>query len=93
MPLADAKTLNWMREIYQLGHNGFRAGCSGRRSACCAIFEPFFTTKPVCKGTGLGLSLSYSIVQKHNGLKVANEPGRGTTFRVILPRERAEQVA
>jgi len=53
------------------------------------IFEPFFTTKPVGKGTGLGLSLAYGIVQRHHGaLDVQSEPGKGTVFRVTLPRER-----
>jgi two-component system NtrC family sensor kinase len=51
------------------------------------IFEPFFTTKPVGKGTGLGLSLSYGIVQKHGGsITVSSERGRGTLFRVVLPK-------
>ncbi|OHC67156.1 MAG: histidine kinase [Rhodocyclales bacterium RIFCSPLOWO2_02_FULL_63_24] len=51
------------------------------------IFDPFFTTKPVGTGTGLGLSLSYSIVQQHGGrIEVKSESGKGSIFKVILPR-------
>lgn len=50
------------------------------------IFDPFFTTKPIGKGTGLGLSLAYGIIHKHNGsITLDSAPGRGTTFRIVLP--------
>jgi signal transduction histidine kinase/ActR/RegA family two-component response regulator/predicted negative regulator of RcsB-dependent stress response len=57
------------------------------------LFDPFFTTKGKA-GTGMGLAVSFGIIRRHDGsIEVDSEPGRGTTFKISLPKVVATSTA
>lgn len=68
-------------------------GCGMDENTLQRIFDPFFSTKPTGIGTGLGMSVAHGIIKAHQGrITVDSEPGRGTTFRIVLREVRGDQI-
>ncbi|MBN1947005.1 MAG: 4Fe-4S binding protein [Bradymonadales bacterium] len=67
-------------------------GCGIAKENLAKLFTPFFTTKSEGKGTGLGLAVAYGIVKMHHGdIWADSEPGKGTTFTLIIPLSTSDQ--
>jgi len=75
--------------IFQVSDNG----CGMDEQTRAKIFTKFFTTKGL-GGTGLGLLMTKKIIQEHGGtIDMISAVGKGTTFRIHLPRRRLNRIA
>ncbi|WP_223923854.1 PAS domain S-box protein [Geobacter sp. AOG2] len=78
----------WLDEDVAEGHYAYLeiadTGCGMNKETLAKIFDPFFTTK--FTGRGLGMAAVLGILRGHKGaIKVYSEPGKGTTFKILLP--------
>ncbi|HDR05916.1 MAG TPA: response regulator, partial [Candidatus Marinimicrobia bacterium] len=93
-----------LNEAYCAEHPGFLPGnfvvltvsdngCGMDQETQKKLFEPFFTTKEVGKGTGLGLATVYGIIKQNKGfINVYSEPGKGSSFRIYIPKSESEEI-
>jgi PAS domain S-box-containing protein len=94
---ADVNEIEVFAEQFDAGHVvvGVRdTGVGMSADLQRRLFTPFFTTKPIGVGTGLGLSICHRIISSFNGrIEVESAPGRGSTFRIVLPVNDQPRVA
>jgi signal transduction histidine kinase len=85
----------WIRmglDMYSVKVEIQDTGIGIAESHLAKIFDPGFTTKGVRVGTGLGLSICYQIINEHGGrIQASSQPGKGSTFTVLLPISRRKQ--
>ncbi|MDY7108730.1 MAG: ATP-binding protein [Planctomycetota bacterium] len=94
MPEGGALTIRTQEDDASVILSVQDTGIGMSRDILDKIFLPFFTTKDVDEGTGLGLAVVHGIVSAHRGsIDIDSRPGQGTTFRVRLPVNRAEEPA
>lgn len=85
MPVGGDITLAALAEGERVVISVSDTGTGMKQDVRARVFDPFFTTKGGA-GMGLGLAVSYSIINRHEGvIEVESEPERGTTFRIALP--------
>jgi signal transduction histidine kinase len=85
MPQGGTLTLRTLRDAQRVAIEVSDTGVGLTAEECERLFTPYYTSKQ--QGTGLGLAIVQSVVSDHGGtVSVNSQPGRGTTFRIELPR-------